>query len=273
MDSAPKTWRHEVKAIIATMFLILPSAFAQQPGTTSPPPAILSQSIAAMVPSGTSLSDITLQGNVEDTEYGTDVTGTITLKGTQDGSIRMDLSLPTGTRSESVVFANGQRSGQQSDASGNITLMALHNLFVDSAWFSPVFLVQHFSSSWSVTDLGPVTKDGLSLDRLECIKPGTSGDAKIDRAIQRLSKMHLLMDPSTAYPTFLLYDIHPENNSLTTNKRVAIKYADYQTMGGLIVPSHIQKLVNGVVFLDIHITSVAINTGLISSQFALQPAN
>jgi hypothetical protein len=41
-------------------------------------------------------------------------------------------------------------------------------------------------------------------------------------------------------------------------------------VGGIIVPTHIQKLIQGTVTLDFTVSSAAVNSGLPDSEFSVQ---
>lgn len=49
-----------------------------------------------------------------------------------------------------------------------------------------------------------------------------------------------------------------------------IRFAQYKTVNGVQIPFHIQHMLNGLVVLDITVTSATLNTGLLDSQLTLQ---
>ena len=86
-------------AVILSVSTLLSSA-AQQTSSASPQPLqILHQALAALTGT-TPASDVTLSGTVQYIAGADDETGTAVLKAIATGASRVDLSLPSGQRSE-----------------------------------------------------------------------------------------------------------------------------------------------------------------------------
>ena len=87
--------------------------------------------------------------------------------------------------------------------------------------------------------------------------------------IQGLSAVDLYLDAATHLPVALDFNIHPDND-FGLSIPVEIQFSGYQKMGGIIVPTHIQKLIQGTLTFDFYVSSVTINSGLTDSEFSTQ---
>ncbi len=85
----------------------------------------------------------------------------------------------------------------------------------------------------------------------------------------RLSTQDFYLDLNTGLPDATAFKAHPDSD-LNVDIDTEIIFADYQTISGVLVPSHFQRTVNGSVVLDATVTSVAENQGLPDALFSLQ---
>jgi hypothetical protein len=51
---------------------------------------------------------------------------------------------------------------------------------------------------------------------------------------------------------------------------VEIRFGDYKSVNGFLVPFRIQRVLQGMLNLDLTVTSATVNVGLADSDFALQ---
>jgi hypothetical protein len=265
--------RLAVAAMLCTSCLL-----SQQPSTSEPqlstPSAsqLLANSLSAMGGPASTLHDITLQGTVEHIAGSTDETGSIHLSAIKDGSSKVDVTLPSGSTSESVIWSISTRTGQKRDAKDQIHHTASHNLMTDAAWFSPALLVQHaafYATLGEVVSSQTTGSNGESAPQLTWSWHLQNVKAGSDQEIQRLSRMELVLDPNTSLPRTLYYETHSDTNS-SINIRIEVRYSDYQASNGILVPMHLERYVNGTLLYDIHISSAELNSGLDASQFQLQ---
>ena len=82
-----------------------------------------------------------------------------------------------------------------------------------------------------------------------------------------LSSTDVYLDSSSLLPVAFAFNTHPDNNSLL-NIPVEIDFSNYQAVNGAQIPFHIQKFLNGSLFLDMTIQSAAVNSGLTTSTFS-----
>src|SRR5262245_54994653 len=126
-------------AVVCLSLALTISAFAQTPSSSPQARTLLQNSLAALS-GGKSIADITLSGTARRVVGPDDESGTATLKAiTRAG--RMDLSLPSGSRSEIVNLTTSPASGSWSGPDGVSHSIAPHNLWTEPAWFSPQIAV------------------------------------------------------------------------------------------------------------------------------------
>jgi hypothetical protein len=240
------------------------SLFAQNPTSSNPQAAAYAaQSIAAMT-GGTSISDLTLTGTV--TWNGSD-TGTATLRALGTGESRMDLVLASGTRTEIRDAQTGAPLGQwiaPNNASGNF---AFQNRWTDAVWFFPALGSLAAGPGVVLSYIGPETRNGESVQHLRAYvyQPSLPGMISI---LQRLSTMDFYLDATTLLPMAVTFNAHPDNNA-TTNLLIEVDFSNYQTVGGVVIPMHIQKYQQGNLMVDVVVTGASFNTGLPLSIFTI----
>jgi hypothetical protein len=217
------------------------------------------------------ISDVTLTGSVMRTA-GSDVgTGTFTLRAVGGSASRMDLSLSDGISTEIRTLSTGVPQGEWLAPGGVYTAMPLHNCLTDAAWFFPAFTVLSKTSDVSLTVVyvGQETRNDISVQHLHfafsgAVQPNNS--PALDDPLATLSSSELYIDSTTFLPVALDFNTHPDNDA-RANIPVEIVYSNYQTTNGILMPFRIQKFLNGSLFIDFTVQSVALNTGLTSSTF------
>lgn len=252
------------------LFLAVPIAFPQsssQPVVSNPQAiSLANQALAALV-GATQASDVTLTGTATRTA-GSDIeTGNITLKALGYGYARLDMSSVSGTRSEVRNLSNGP-GGFWVGFDGTSHVLASHNCMTDAAWFFPglSILSQLSNQDLVATYVGPETRAGTNVIHIQ-IAIQAPGDTT--GMPQRLSAEDLYLSALTFLPVAVVFNTHPDNDALT-NILVEVDYSNYQSVNGVQIPFHVQKYLNGSLFLDTTIQSVTLNSGLTDSDFAAQ---
>jgi hypothetical protein len=69
-------------------------------------------------------------------------------------------------------------------------------------------------------------------------------------------------------PVAVAFNRHPDDNP-GVNISVEVQFLDYRPVNGVQVPFHIGKLLQGTLTLDLSVTSVAVNSGVSPSTFAV----
>jgi hypothetical protein len=250
----------------------VPTASAQQTSTVvtqNPTAVMLAARSVALLSGGRQIADVTLTGNATRVAGSDTGSGTATLKALGTSSSRIDLSLSDGTFSEVRTFPNGVPEGRWLAPNGSYNRMVMHNCFTDAAWFFPALTVlsQASNPNLSITYVGPGTKNGIAVEHLQFAHSSGAQVPGFGDPLLTLSAINVYLDSSSLLPVAFAFDTHPDNNALL-NIPVEVYFSNYQAVNGAQVPFHIQKFLNGSLFLDLTIQSAALNSGLTVSAFS-----
>lgn len=248
--------------LVSSLSLISIPISAQQASTATPAPVLLQQSLTAQL-GNTQVSDAILIGAARRIVGSSDESGTATLKVLSSGVARVDLVLPSGTRSEVRTFASGTPAGSWSGPDGIAHAIANHNLINDWGWF-PAFTVANAATT-ALTLVGIESRNGESVLHLTSSQQFVEKSVKVATLMQHLSQIDIFLDATTLLPSSIVYSAHPDDNALR-DIPVELRFSDYRTVNGAQIPFHIQKFLNNSLLLDLQFQSVALNTGLTSSQ-------
>lgn len=257
---------------VLSLFAFLAAA-AQAPIVKDPQALqILQRALAALSPN-VAVQDVTLSGSTHYFAGSDDETGTATLKATALGDARIDLSLPSGNRSEVYNLSSGSPAGQWSGKDGTRHPIAFHNLLSEPAWFAPVTAISRRlkGTGFAVTYVGAETRDSLSVDHVSVSQPALLASAVPPSQVSlftHLTRIDLYVDATTFLPAAISFNVHPDDNELL-DVPIQIQYSDYRIVNGQQVPFHIQKSINNSLSLDIHLDSATANTGLPSTTFGV----
>ena len=266
--------RIKVLAFAASILLIASSSpgIPQSPATTttsSQQAASLLAQCAKALTGSTVVSDVTLTGTVERIAGSDDENGSATYKALPSAN-RLDMSFAGGTRSEiRGTDATGQ-TGTWIGLDGASHSIANHNVLNDPGWF-PLFALGNINSSSNsvLTYVGPETRNNVSVIHVTVSQHLTSSTAPDAALMQHLTQVDIYLDPSTYLPVSYAFFLHPDNNALL-DIPCEIHYSNYQTIGGIQIPLHIQKFVNSSLALDLHFQTAIPNSGLTAAQVAVQ---
>jgi hypothetical protein len=254
-------------AVVYLSFALVLSTSAQQP--IAPPvqaPALLQSAVAALAGANT-VTDVTLTGTARHIAGSDDESGTAVLKAIA-GASRMDLNLPSGTRSEVCANLSGSPAGTWSGPDGVSHAIAYHNLLlIDPAWFFPAFPVSRgLLSGYVATYVGPETRDSLAVQHLAITQDFSSIPGADSATFQHLSQIDLYLDAATLLPVALAFNIHPDDNMLL-DIPIEVHFSDYRSVNGVQIPFHVQKFLNNGLILDLQFQSAILNSGLSASAF------
>lgn len=237
--------------------------------TNDPQAALLINEAELALMGSTVFSDIQLNTSSAWSAGATQASGTTVLKSKGTGEARLDISAGQFARSEIRNDSSGP-NGQWLDAAGVRHPSAVHNCWQPAGWFSPHALVQLLSATDSVVSyLGSEMRGSITVDHLRAYRNYNSNSVKINSDIQLLSTFDVYLDSSTHLPIAVTFNTHPDND-YGRNVPVEVRFADYRSVNGVEVPFHIQRLLQGVLNLDLTVTSATVNSGLSDSDFALQ---
>lgn len=127
--------------------LLSVSLAGQQTATTATQASLLLQKAYTALSGGQTLSDVTLSGTARRIAGSDDETGTAILKALATGEARMDLTLPSGARSEVRAASTSGQAGNWSGPDGLSHSISNHNLMTDSSWFFPAFTLGRLLAS------------------------------------------------------------------------------------------------------------------------------
>jgi hypothetical protein len=231
----------------------------------SPVTTALQTSLQAMA-GPNNVQDVTLSGTAEAIAGSDDETGSFTFRATSAGCSRVDLGLPSGTRSETRQPGDNSPFGSWTNGSGGPYPLAQQNLLAGYDWAFPALILNQMltTSTMSVTFVG---QEGTLLHFTAFQQP-TGVSAAVDATVQYLTQFDLWLDATTLLPVQLAFSAHPDSNAGLVIP-VQVQFSNYQTLGGISVPTQLQKTINGTVVLNAQIQSVSVNTGLSTSIFSL----
>jgi hypothetical protein len=252
--------------IIALLLSCAIPAAAATASTSDQSAITLAQQSVAALAGGASVSDVTVNANVisilgSDNETGT---GTFTAKGLSES--RVDLNLSGGTRSDVRNATNGAPAGAWSKNGNTSTVYAGHNCYTDAAWFFPALssLTQTANPNFVFKYIGQEQHGGVNTQHIRVYQSSSQSSP-----ISALSTMDFYLDAVSSLPMAIGFESHPDNN-MGANIPTEIDFANYQPVNGFKVPFHFQKIFNGLVVLDVTVTSATFNSGLADTLFTLQ---
>jgi hypothetical protein len=259
---------------LLVLIIFARSTNAQQAVASAPQaPALLQQSLSALS-GGKSITDVTLSGAARRIAGSDEESGTVVVKVLAGTGSRIDLTLPSGPRSEVRNSSTVPAAGSWSGIDGVSHPISYHNLLTDSGWF-PAFTLAGFLSAQNavVSYVGPETHDGQSVIHITASQqfPAVSGDkANIATLMQKLTQTDIYLDATTLLPAMIAFDTHPDDNTLL-DIPIEIHFSSYQTVNGMQIPFHVQKFINNSLALDFSFDSAISNSGLSANTFAVGP--
>ena len=262
-------------SFFAALLLSFPNSLASQQAASSPPASstqattLLARSAAALA-GGVSLSDVTLTGTARRIVGPDDESGTVTMNALARTGARLDLSLPSGARSELRNTTSAAPVGSWSGPDGVLHPTTNHNLLTDPGWF-PAFAISSFLSAPNavITYVGPETRNGQPVNHVTASQqfPALSGNGAT--LMQHLTQTEIFLDSNTNLPVAITFNIHPDNNA-GLDIPVEIRFSDYRSVNAVQIPFHVQKFLNNSLLLDLQFQSAALNSGLAAAAFQVQ---
>src|SRR5712691_5199620 len=251
--------------------LLYSSVWAQQTATTSAQGVVLLQQSLNVLAGASSIADVTLTGTARRIAGSDDETGAVVLKALATGEARMDLSLPSGQRSEVRTNSNNVPAGTWVGPDGKAHPLSQHNLMTDSSWFFPALTLVKMVSSQnsSVSLIGPETRNGLPVVHLTVSQQFPKLPGEIAPLMKHLSQMEIFLDSSTQLPVALAFNQHPDKDA-GLDIPAEVRFSDYRAVNGVQVPFHIQRYLNNSLIFDFQLETATLNSGLTASAFAVQ---
>src|SRR5262249_29182447 len=131
-------------------------------------PGQLLQSALSALAGNQPLTDITLTGTVRRTTGSNEETGTVSLMALPTGESRIDLSFPSGSRSEVHSNSTNGPIGFWIGPDSLSHAIPQHNALVESGWFAPAFCLSRALSdvSQAFVFVGTESRDGKNVSHI-----------------------------------------------------------------------------------------------------------
>jgi hypothetical protein len=265
--------------ILCLLTCFLPSAVAQTPVSsptvtvTRDPQAIslLQQSVAAML-NGTQVTDISMSGTAIHFAGSDNDTGTVILQAKGTTESKVAITLAGNTTTELRSFQDGAETGTSTGTDGKSQTTAFHNCFTDSAWFFPALssvASAVANQGMNASYVGAETVNGISVQHVRVWQSIASPDEAAVTLIAHVSTMDWYLDGTSGLPMLARFTTHPTDNA-SLDQQAEVRFANYQAISGVMVPLHIQRLLNNALAFDFTFASATLNSGLPDSTFISQ---
>jgi hypothetical protein len=253
-------------AALLFLMVVTVCAYSQNVFTSDSAATQLAKEAAAALTGGAALRDVTLNATVTSFAGPDSETGTGILEAKGSGESRVEFALSGGTQIEVRNTSSSPPICTRQKDVGTSKRYPEHNCLTDAAWFFPALssLNRTSTPAFYFEYIGQGEHNGVNADHLVVFQSPPQLTY-----LEGLSEMEFYLDPQSHLPLSVVFNTHPDAD-MNTNVRVEIKFDDYRAIGGIQVPFHIQRLVNGSVVLDLTITSAVFNTGLADGLFSLQ---
>jgi hypothetical protein len=182
---------------------------------------------------------------------------------------RFDITAGTFSRSE-IRNDSGGPGGQWIDGNGIRHAAATHNSWTPAGWFAPHAVVEGMLDTNTILRyVGREMRAGISVDHVQLHRTNSEKNQKISQDLEKLSSVDVFFDASSHLPQALIYNAHPDND-YGRDIPVEIRFSGYRSVNGVMVPYRIQRLLQGVLNLDLTVSTAAVNSGLTDGDFAFQ---
>jgi hypothetical protein len=245
------------------------SALAQQATASAPQgTALLQQSLTAL--SGArSITDVTLSGTARRIAGSDDESGTVVVKALAGTGTRIDLTLPSGSRSEIRNTSAVPVAGLWSGPDGVPHAISRHNLYVDPAWFPAFTLASLLSVPNAImTYIGPETHDINAVQHVSVSQPAPFPTPPGGVSVEHLTQVDFFLDSTTVLPSAVTFNTHPDKNP-NVDIAIEIQFSDYRMVSGVQVPFHVKKFINNSLAFDLQFGNAVFNSGLSATSFAV----
>ena len=242
---------------------------AQQPQSNPQAVSLASQAIGALT-SGNSLSDLTFTGSATWYGHSTPTTGALTLLALGIAESRINVAATGGTWSEIRDGSTGAALGEWISPSGASGYFSPQNCATDAVWFYPGLSSLTGSGSIVLLYIGLENRNGEAVQHLQSYvyQPPSQNGSQSNPNYQQLSTQDWYLDASSLLPVAIVFNSHPDNTA-QINLLIEVDFSAYQAMSGFLVPTRVQKVMQGNLLLDMTITGAFFNTGLPLSDFTI----
>ena len=207
------------------------------------------------------VSHVQLSGSATWYSGGNQDTGTATLTASASGGAQMQLSMTqkgawTETQSDIGFGMDCGWAGSDGVLHSGDALNCLKPV----VWFLPSLSLQssQIPSGIGAADLGMGTVGPGSYHHLQLQAVLSDMPNRLLTDSVQASTVDIGLDPHTLLASVLRYQVHPDSGA-QVQIPIEIRYSNYQTVNGVVVPFTIQRYLNGSLQLQITINSASIN--------------
>lgn len=263
-----------VYVLAITLFMSSVVAAQSGQGPQSAPPSdpiaiSIVQKVVSLLTGGGQVADVTIKASAISVLGSDAETGTATLLAKGTGESRIDLVMSQWTRTDVRNVSNGLPVGEWIKNGGTPVTYAMHNSWIDASWFFPTLssLAQLANPNFTIKYIGQEQHSGVSVQHVRMFQVAPADTINQFNAAH-LSAMDFYFDSQSFLPVAIAFQTHPDND-MNVDIPVEVSFGNYQITSGILVPFHIQKMLNGTVMLDLTVTSVLVNSGVPDTAFGL----
>ncbi|MGH9554495.1 MAG: hypothetical protein ACRD2Y_01615 [Terriglobales bacterium] len=257
---------------VAAAFLLLPvflqppaRAAAQESSTASRDPqavSVIAQGVQAM--GGSPPSDSVAEGTVELVAGSKNEAGRVRVR---TRGLEQSAEQITTTDQDRELIYSGQRASEKQEGTAKRVSME-RAASSQASCFPLVLLAAALNNPNAAFEyVGTEAVEGAPVHHV--LIWNTFASTPELTHLAEFSRKDLWLDAASGLPMKLAYE-QRQAGGAADRIRVEVFFADYRSVGGVLYPFLIRKSLNGTPWATIRIQSVALNTGLSDSDFAVQ---
>jgi len=251
----------EFRTLIFVLLLASGIPLSAAPQTVASDPqalALITQSLAAMVRSGTALQDSVAQGTIL---WADGTTGTVTVKTKGPHRLRHDIRTPL--KQLSYVISSGDGFGLRNGTRFSLPLWVTGYQRPEHAPILALAADLNRPNS-RITYLGVENVAGRPAHHIYIYALPTDDTAP--ETEQLISEFHVYVDTQTLVVAKTQgYLFSPE--AIENRSVVETYYSDYRLVGDFLLPLHLARFIEGRKDSEIIFTSVEVNVGVADTEF------
>ena len=262
--------RH-IASIAAFVIASFVAAAAQQIAPSDPAASAMANRALVSLSGGVGIADATLMGTVTRFAGSSRDVGTVEFQalGTRFSRATFDFGIEK--QVEVRADSDSAPAGAWAGSDGMLHSISTHNCWTEPVWFFPILGVLNAGSTpgLQVSYAGREIKNDIKTEHLHFSHGGDSQIVAANALISSLSGVDLYLDAVSFLPLAVSFAAHPDGDASVTLP-IEIRFADYRSINGVLVPFRIQRLLNGSLTLDVSLQSVTLNSGISPTIFNLQ---
>jgi hypothetical protein len=240
---------------------VAPICVAQSGGVS--PLQVIQSAQSALRGNGSSLDAIRLSGAVQYSPGSKTETGTINLISLANGTAKTEISVPSGSHIDLRFPVQDAAKSLDLEPNSKPVAIEYHNLLIAGNWFFPEHLITRLIDPARAVKVA--SSQQCSTTEICIESQYSTTNAAAAKLTGQMSSMTVSLNPSTSLPERVDYNAHP-NDRPNVDVPIEVRYDDYRNISGHMIPFHVQKYVNGSLFLDINITNADLDATISPSE-------